>query len=193
MSPITHLLASWAAGEASALDQRDRSLLAWAGLASDLDGLGAVVDLGNRALGRPDSFWYSQFHHQLLHGIFGSVVLAAAFAFAATRRSRVFVLVLAVTHLHFLLDFVGSRGPDAADIWPIHYLAPFSQRLTFAWEGQWALNSWPNIAFTLALITFAFYRAATAGTSPVSLFSQRGHLAFVEAVRRRVGAGKGST
>jgi inner membrane protein len=57
MSPITHLLASWSLAEASDLDLADRNLVAWCGLLPDLDGLGVMVDLGNRVLGRPESFW----------------------------------------------------------------------------------------------------------------------------------------
>jgi hypothetical protein len=185
MNPITHLLASWSLAEASDLEHSDRTLITWCGVLPDLDGLGAAVDFGNRILGRPESFWYGQYHHALLHGAFGAVLIAATLAARASRRGRVFLFGIAAVHLHLLCDFVGSRGRDAADIWPIRYLSPFSERLSIFWSGQWELNAWPNISFTLALLGFTFYRAVSVGHSPVSLFSSRANEAFVGTVRAR--------
>lgn len=73
----------------------------------------------------------------------------------------------------------------ADDIWPIPYLAPFSEAATFSFSGQWPLNAWPNIALTLGLLAFVFLRAASVGHSPVSLFSTSAHEAFVAAVQER--------
>lgn len=185
MNPITHLLASWSLAEASDLDLEDRNLVAWCGVLPDLDGLGAIVDLGNRVLGRPESFWYGQFHHSLLHGLFGAVLISTILATGASRRGRVFLVGFGVVHFHLLCDLVGSRGPDSADIWPISYASPFSERLGVSWSGQWALNAWPNIVFTVALLSFAFYRAVTVSRSPVSLFSRKGNDVFVGTVRAR--------
>ena len=185
MNPITHLLASWSLAEASDLEHSDRNLVTWCGVLPDLDGLGAFADFGNRMLGRPESFWYAQYHHALLHGAFGAVLIAGTLATRASRRGRVFLFGIAAVHLHLLCDLVGSRGPDTADVWPIRYLSPFSERLSIAWSGQWALNAWPNIAFTIALVLFVFYRAISVGHSPVSLFSSRANEAFVATVRSR--------
>jgi hypothetical protein len=80
---------------------------------------------------------------------------------------------------------VGSRGPEATDIWPIHYLGPFSRELTVQWSGQWQLNAWPNVAVSAALIAFVFVRANTVGHSPLLLLSKSGNGAFVETVRAR--------
>jgi hypothetical protein len=88
-------------------------------------------------------------------------------------------------HLHYLCDIVGSRGPGADDIWPLRYLAPFSERLTVQWSGQWPLNAWPNIVLTILLLAFGFYRAANGGYSPVGVFSTKADRAFVQAVRAR--------
>jgi LexA-binding, inner membrane-associated putative hydrolase len=185
MNPITHLLASWSLAEASELELPDRNLVAWCGVLPDLDGLGALVDIGNRVLRRPESVWYGQFHHTLLHGLFGAVFISSVLATRASRRGRVFLFGLVAVHLHLLCDLLGSRGPDAADVWPIHYLSPFSERLSISWSGQWALNAWPNIVFTLALLAFAFYRAVSVGHSPVSLFGRRANELFVGTVRAR--------
>ncbi|MFH1024328.1 MAG: metal-dependent hydrolase [Planctomycetota bacterium] len=186
MNPITHLLASWTVGEASRLeDDRDRALVAWAGAAPDLDGLGAVADVAARALGWGDPGLYARFHHVLLHGLPGALFLAAGAMALARRRWRVFGWAVLAVHIHLVCDVLGSRGPERGDFWPVHYLAPVSDALTVSWRGQWRLDAWPNLAFTGLLIAFVFVRAATAGRSPVSLVSRRGNEAFVRAVRRR--------
>ncbi len=190
MNPITHLLASWALGESAGLSSRDRNLVTWAGVAPDLDGLGAIVDAANRALGRPESTYYWLFHHSLLHGLFAALLLPALFCIWANKRLRMFLFGVLAVHLHLLCDLAGSRGPDAGDVWPVPYLMPFSERLTLAWPGQWELNAWPNILFTVLLIIFVFHRAAVASHSPVSLFSDRADQLFVKTVQARWYKGK---
>ena len=185
MNPITHLLVSWTVAETAPLDDRDRAIAAWAGIAPDLDGLGALPDLIARALGYGDPAYYGRFHHALLHGAFGAVLISAAGGLCARRRWSAFGWSLLAIHVHFLCDLVGSRGPTPDDIWPVPYLAPFGERLTFAWSGQWALNAWQNILLTLLLICFVFFRAVTAGRSPVTLFGKAAGEVFVETVRAR--------
>jgi LexA-binding, inner membrane-associated putative hydrolase len=185
MSPITHFLASWSLADVTGLRGRDQALVTWCGVAPDLDGLGVVVDLANSALGRPESWHYGRFHHALLHGLPAAIAIPLMLALFATNRLRMFLVGVAAVHLHFLCDIVGSRGPGVGDVWPLAYLAPFSQRSTVQWAGQWPLNAWPNIAFTLVLIAYAFHRAVEAGYSPVGVFSKRADRAFVETVQAR--------
>ena len=185
VNPITHLLTSWSLAEASTLGPRDRAIIAWLGVAPDIDGLGAVVDISARLIGVTDPELFGRFHHVLLHGALGAIVLPAIGVAFAQRRRAVFLWGAVVVHVHLFADLLGARGPDVDDIWPIHYFAPFSDAGTFAWTGQWPLNAWPNIVFTLVLLAFAFARAATSGRSPVSLFSTRAHEAFVATVQHR--------
>ena len=185
MSPITHLLASWSLAEASALDDRDRGLITWCGVLPDADGLGIAADLLNRLLGRPGTVWYMVFHHQFLHGLIGAVLLAVLAAGFARRRLRVLLWGLVIVHIHLVCDLLGSRGPEPADIWPIHYLAPVSAKLTLYWHYQWPLDGWPNVLTTVLLIAFAVQRTISAGRSPVSLFSQRAHNALAGTLRNR--------
>ncbi len=185
MNPITHFLASWSLGEVSGLEARDRAIVAWAGLAPDLDGFGAVTDTAARLLGFGDPALYGRFHHVLLHGLPGAFFLSAIGAAFARRRLVAFLWGVAVVHLHLACDLVGSRGPTPDDVWPIHYLSPFTEALTLSWSGQWPLNAWPNIVFTLGLLAFVFARAASIGHSPVNLFSTSAHEAFVTAVQGR--------
>jgi hypothetical protein len=185
VSPITHLLASWTAADLRRLRGRDLALAAWCGLLPDADGLGIVLDGANRLLGRPDSWYYGRFHHELLHGLAGAILIAFVMSLFALDRVRVFVYGFVLVHLHLLCDLIGARGPGADDIWPISYLAPFSDRWTLQWSGQWALNAWPNVLFTLVLIAYAFASAGARSHSPVGLFGRRADRVFVGAVRQR--------
>lgn len=185
MNPITHVLASWTLADAAGLDERDRSLATWCGVLPDADGLGAVVDRVNELLSRPGTWYYDEYHHGLAHGLLAAIVIPAALCIFAKRRVRMFVVGVLAVHLHYLCDLVGSRGPTADDVWPLKYLAPFSDRWTVQWSGQWALNAWPNVAFTVLLLAYAFARAVRSGRSPVGLFSARADRVFVETVRNR--------
>jgi hypothetical protein len=53
------------------------------------------------------------------------------------------------------------------------------------WAGQWPLNAWPNIAFTVLLLTYALVRAIRSKYSPVGVFSSRADQMFVDTVRNR--------
>lgn len=185
MSPITHFLASWSLAEIAGLDERDKVIVTWLGTAPDLDGFGAITDTVVRALGDGDPALYERFHHSLLHGGFGSLLLPAIGLAFARRRGRTFLFGVAAIHLHLLCDLVGSRGVTADQIWPIHYLGPFSESLTWSWAGQWPLNGWPNILFSVGLMGFAMARAATVGHSPVRLLNRRADAAFVSVVKAR--------
>jgi inner membrane protein len=185
MNPITHLLASWSLADALRLRARDRALATWCGVLPDADGLGVLLDGANRLLGRAGSWYYGDYHHAVLHGVFAAVVIPVVMSFFAAQRLRMFAVGVLAVHFHFLCDVVGSRGPGADDFWPLSYLAPFSQRLTIQWSGQWSLNAWPNIVFTLLLIAFAFFRAIRPGYSPVGVFGAGADRVFVETVRNR--------
>lgn len=185
MSPITHLLASWALAEASVKDRRKRIHIALAGVAPDLDGLGVVIDIANRFLGRPESEWFATQHHWLLHGVFGGILAVVVSGLLGMRDWRVLLLVFASFHLHLLCDLVGSRGPSPGDVWPIHYLGPFSRELTASWGHQWALNAWQNMLITASLIVWMLYRGVTCGTTVVSLLSEHADLAVVQTLRNR--------
>jgi len=185
VSPITHFLGSWALAEGSTLDDRDRSLITWCGVLPDADGVGIAVDFVNRLLGGPETTWYAGLHHQFLHGIIGAVLLALLAAGFAKRRLTVLFWGFIMVHIHLACDLLGSRGPEPADIWPIHYLAPVSAEMTLYWRHQWPLDGWQNVLTTVLLIAFAVQRTISAGRSPVSLFSQRAHLAVTDTLRGR--------
>jgi inner membrane protein len=179
MSPITHLFASWIVAASTTDNPRDCRLVALAGIVPDLDGLGVVVDLVNQALGNEPTFLYGRFHHLLLHGVFSGLAIAAIAGCFARRHLRVALLTLAVFHLHLLCDLVGSRGPSPEDLWPIHYLAPFSFRWTWFWQEQWRLDGWPNRLVSVVLFAGSLWLAVRVGHSFVGVFSRRLDHVFV--------------
>jgi hypothetical protein len=185
MSPITHFLASWIVAATTTDNPRDCRLVTLAGMAPDLDGLGLVLDLVKNAVNHTESFYYyQQYHHSLLHGIAGAGLIAVVFAALARRRWRVFVFALFVFHLHLLCDFLGSRGPEAGDVWPIFYLAPFSNYPMWLWHGQWRLDGWQNQLISVALLAWSFRLAIGRGQSFVGVFSRRGDAAVVATLRK---------
>ena len=181
MSPVTHLFASWIIASKTTDNVRDCRLVALAGVAPDLDGLGIVGDFTTRAFGHQTFFW-ERFHHVLLHGAFGAALTAALFALCARRKLHVAILALITFHLHLVCDFFGSRGPTPNDFWPIVYFGPFSRHPTWIWTGQWALDAWQNKVFTVMLLLWVFQIAITKHVSVVSIFNQKADALFVQVV-----------
>jgi inner membrane protein len=184
VSPITHLLASWVVAVQATDNRRDCRLVTLAGILPDADGLGMVADLANRALGRPESYYYPEYHHFLLHGLWGGLALAALAGLLARRPWRVALVVLAVFHLHLLCDLAGSRGPSPTDYWPIYYLAPLTRNPMWIWPGQWALDAWPNRLISLALLGYACWLAVRRGESFVGLISAEADAAVVGVLQK---------
>lgn len=178
MSPATHGLLSWLLGEAAPLDRRGRLAVTLAGLAPDLDGLGAPFEM----LSHGRLPWFTEYHHKILHNGLAAFAIAMVCWLWCRRDPRVAVLALAAAHLHFVCDILGSRGPDGYD-WPIPYLVPFSD-WEWRWSGQWALNAWPNLAITAVALLFTTWLAARRGRSPVELVSLRADAAVVARLRR---------
>jgi inner membrane protein len=185
MNVVTHLLADWAVAAPTQHSRRDRALVTWAGVAPDLDGLGLIVDFATRTLHLPATDYYQQFHRMYGHGLPGALVIAAAAAVLAGRRTSVFIWSLVAVHLHFLCDILGSRGTGPEDIRPIRYLAPFSHAWTVEWTGQWPLTSWQNTSITIALIVVAFALALKRRVTFCELFSANADRKVVEALLAR--------
>ena len=185
MSPVTHFLIGWVAGAATNLDRRERTLVALAGVAPDLDGLGIIPELLTRNSQHPLP-WFSEYHHLLFHNLaFAVVVAAAGYVLARHSRWKASVMCFVSVHLHLLGDVLGARGPDGYQ-WPVPYLLPFTSRGAWSWSGEWALNSWQNMAITLTALAICIWFAAMKGFSPVEVFSEHADHAFVEVVRRRL-------
>jgi inner membrane protein len=184
VSPETHLLASWIVAAKCTDNPRDCRLITLAGVLPDLDGLGILIDAVNQALGHRLTFFYDQYHHYLLHGALGGVLISGLFGLLARAHWRVAMLALVVFHVHLLCDFVGSRGPARYDLWPIHYLGPFSQTPIWLWRGQWRLDGWQNQLISVGLLGWALWLPTSCGHSVVGLFSRRADTVVVGVLRK---------
>ena len=184
MSPETHLLASWIIAAKTTDNARDCRLVTLAGILPDADGLGLIVDLAGGLFGAKQTQLYAHYHHYLLHGALGGILIAATLAGFARRRWRVALLALLVFHLHLRCDFVGSRGPAPEDLWPIFYFGPFDRDPMWVWKGQWRLDSWMNRYLTVALFFWALWLPVRLGHSVVGVFSQRADRVFVGVLRK---------
>jgi len=173
MAPLTHLLASWVIAAKTTDNPRDCRLVTLAGVLPDLDGLGLLVDGAAYVLGYKRTQFYLHYHHYLLHGALGGALIALAMAGFARRPIRVLLLSPVVFHLHLLCDFVGSRGPDPVDLWPIFYFGPFDKDPMWIWQGQWPLDAWRNRILTLVLFFWALWLALPRGYSFVGVFNRR--------------------
>ena len=184
MSPETHLLASWIIAAKTTDNPRDCRLVTLAGILPDADGLGLIVDLAGGGLAGKQTQLYEQYHHYLLHGAVGGMLIAAVLACFARHRWRVLLLALLVFHLHLLCDFVGSRGPSPEDLWPIFYLGPFDRDPMWVWKGQLRLDGWFNRYLTVALFLYALWLPVRLGHSVVGVFNRRVDQVFVGVLRK---------
>lgn len=185
MHPITHLLTGWALANAFRLERRERAVVTLAAVIPDIDGLGIIPELLTQGSAHPLT-WGSDYH-RLLHNLTFCLAVSAAGMFFVKRRWKVGALTLLSLHLHLLFDLLGSRGPEDGYLWPVPYLWPFIRDREPAWNGQWAINAWPNIALTVLLLAAAFRLAWKRGFSPFELLSSKLDRLFVEALRRRFG------
>lgn len=163
MNPVTHLLVAWNLAQAAELSPRERRAIVAAGIVPDLDGAGILLDFARGA--DPGLGAYAAYHHVIGHNLLGGVLLAGLAAAIARRRLVTAALAFLSFHLHLLGDLIGSAGPGRS-LWTLSYLYPFSER-EFVWQGQWELNAWPNIVFTLAMLalTGAILRGRRAGAA----------------------------
>lgn len=183
MSPVTHFLVGWLTANTASLNRRERAAVAVAGIVPDIDGFGVIAEPFTRETTRPLT-WFSEYHHMLAHNLaFGLLVMGVSFM-VATGRWKTAALALLSFHLHLVGDLVGARGPDGYQ-WPIPYLLPFSTAWQWTWEGQWALNAWPNFVITGAALMATFFLAWKRGYSPLEMLSASADRVFVETLRRR--------
>lgn len=186
MSPLTHLVGSWLVAVATTDNSRDRKLVTLAGVLPDADGLGVVPDLiVSWFSGKECTFYYyQQYHHILLHGWPGAIVVSVFLTFFARQRWRALFLCLLTFHLHLLCDLVGSRGPTAGDLWPICYSEPVFRHPIWFWKHQWRLDGWQNQAIFLITFMSSLWIAVKKGYSFVEVVSVRLDSIFVTVLQK---------
>lgn len=189
MAPLTHFLGSWLVASVAADNHRDRTLITLAGVLPDADGLGIVADMAhNLATSQEPTFHhYQQYHHLLLHGWPGAILISLILTGFARKKPRVLLWCLVAFHLHLLCDLLGSRGPDVGDLWPICYSEPLFRHPIWFWKGQWKLDGWQNQIITLALFCVSIWVAVKRGYSFVEVVSERADKAFVQVLRKWFG------
>ena len=168
MHAPVHLALSWLAGHNLA-ERRDRRLVAWAGVALDLDALSLFA--GTAA--------YSQYHHVLTHGVMAAIVGTAIWTALARRRFQVLIGSLVTFHLHLVCDLLGS-GRD----WPIVYWFPFS-RSEFMTPYGWPLASPQNGLIWLGAVAATIWIALKRGrTFGETFLPARADAAVVSTLRK---------
>ena len=187
MSPIAHFMTSWLVAVGMCDDRRDVRLVALAGVVPDLDGLGVVVDIAAKLTGHEAPGWFERYHHLLLHGLTGCILVVLALVCFARHRLTVAVGAILAFHLHLACDLVGSRGPDPLDLWPICYLSPFSKDPMWIWKHQWALDAWQNQLYAAVAMALCLWFSAKRGHSPLGVFHARADAVFITVLRDWMG------
>jgi hypothetical protein len=186
VSPVVHFIGSWLVASAVTDNPRDRKLVTLAGILPDADGLGIVADVvGSMISGKENTFhYYQQYHHLLLHGWPGAVVVSLLLACFAQKKSQVLCWCLVVFHLHLLCDLVGSRGPEVGDLWPICYSEPVFRHPIWFWKDQWKLDGWQNQIIFIILFIASLWLAVKRGCSFVEVISRRLDSVFVKVIQK---------
>jgi len=185
MQGPSHLMISWFFADASRLDSaNERRIVAWSGLAPDIDVLaygGAILWYGLDKDLAFENVW-KVVHHRYTHGLTfvlltGIVawLLASRFAMsrggagaaesaAGARAWRVALLAMLASALHNFCDIVGG-GPT----WPVYPLWPLSD---FGWTASWSwpLSEWPNTVILFSCLAATMLYAKFGARSPVELF-----------------------
>ena len=165
----THLMLSWVVGH-RLQERRDRRLVAWAGVAADLDGLSILAGLDA----------YGRWHHVLTHGLFAGLLISVVCSRWAKDPLKVLWLGLGAFHLHLVCDFLGSGVA-----WPIQYFWPLSDTLYHTPYG-WELAAWQNWIVTIVLLVVCGRLAVSSGHSVAeTVLSPAGDAAVVAALRQR--------
>jgi hypothetical protein len=182
MHIATHFFASWLLADAVSENDRERGMLTLSGVLPDIDVLPAAL-MAFTGSSQTITDVYQKYHHVLAHNFTFAIILSAAVLLLTRGKYKAALWAFIIFHLHLLFDLLGSAGPDGS-IWALHYLYPFSPK-PLVFNGQWALNAWPNIVITLALMAFTIYQAKRKGYSPLVLISKKADRIFVETLRNR--------
>jgi hypothetical protein len=63
--------------------------------------------------------------------------------------------------------------------------------MQLTWNGQWGLNTWPNVVITVILLLITFWLAWRRGFSPLEMISTKTDSLFVRALRHRIPGAEG--
>jgi hypothetical protein len=185
MNPVTHFLVGWVVANSADLNRRERAAVTIAGVIPDVDSVGIVAEKLTIGSDRP-LLWWTNYHHVISHNLGFALLVAGVVFLISERKWMATSLALLSFHLHLLGDIVGARGPEGYQ-WPIPYLLPFSNAWEITWQGQWAINAWPNFVVTGVALAITFFLAWKRGFSPLEMISSAMDKAFVRTLRARFG------
>jgi LexA-binding, inner membrane-associated putative hydrolase len=188
MQGPSHLMISWFAADASGLDApRDRRIVAWSGLAPDIDVLAYAGAILYYRLDKDlayENVW-QVVHHRYTHGL-AFVLLTGVVAWLLASRGgrggagamRVAALSMAMSGVHDFCDLVAG-GPT----WPIYPVWPLSD---FAWRADWSwtIGDWPNLLIVFVGLAGTLVYGKLAGRSPLECFGDRADAWLVGIVRQ---------
>lgn len=177
-------MVSWYFAESADLDSgRDRAIVAWAGVAPDVDVLAYAGALLYYRFDKDLAFEnvWQQVHHRYTHGlafILVTGIVAWILASRSAHRLRVAALAVLASAIHNFCDLVAG-GPT----WPIYPLWPASD---FQWHASWSwtIGEWPNIVILFACLAGALLYAKYMGRSPLECFGNRADAWLVRVVRQ---------
>lgn len=175
---------SWYFAESVNLDSgRDRALVAWAGLAPDIDVLAYAGALIYYRLDKDLAFEHvwQQVHHRYTHGlafVLLTGIVAWMLASKGAQRLRVAALATLASAMHNFFDLVAG-GPT----WPIYPIWPVND---FKWHASWSwpIGDWPNVVILFACLAAMLLYARSAGRSPLECFGGRADAWLVRVVRQ---------
>jgi hypothetical protein len=150
----THIMSGWCVGNLFPLTPRQRLACMIAASAADVDGLGILFG--------QETYW--NYHHKLAHNLAFGLLICLILTFISRGKPLMFILLLALFHLHLLMDFFGS-GPG----WPIFYFWPASAH---AWDNRWwswEFYSWQNITAAALLFFWMIAIANVCCRTPLEL------------------------
>lgn len=196
MQGPSHLMLSWFFADASRLDStNERRIVAWSGLAPDVDVVAYIGALLWYGLDKDLAFEnvWQVVHHRYTHNL-TFVLLSGVVAWllamrlvalrdsvgakaASARAGRVALLAMLASALHNFCDIVGG-GPT----WPVYPLWPLSG---VGWTASWSwpLSEWPNTVILFSCLAATMLYAKFAGRSPVELFGVRADRWFADVVQ----------
>jgi hypothetical protein len=167
----THILSGWCAANLLPLTARQRLLCMIAAAAADVDGFSLLFG--------QSAYW--KYHHVIGHNLPFGLALCTALALISGARAWIFLLYLALFHLHLIMDFFGS-GPG----WPIRYLWPFAAWSPDNRRWSWEFYSWQNITTAAVLVVWTIVIAVRAGRTPLEVLMPRLDRQLVDWLRKRL-------
>jgi len=184
MQGPSHLLVSWYFAEAAGLESPgDRRIVAWSGLAPDVDVLAYAGALVYYRFDKDLAFEnvWRLVHHRHTHGLtFVLLTGIAAWLLAARSpaRARVALLAVIAAAIHNFFDVVAG-GPT----WPVYPYWPISD-LPLSASWSWTIGEWPNVLILLVCLAGMLAYARVAGRSPLECFGDRADAWFVRTARQ---------